>query len=72
MRRTMAWSHLGRHLTELLHYPHQRTLTSSSPSLPPLPKPIISRSIDPAQFLRVCTILYQQQNSPILRIQSHL
>ncbi|KAK9097185.1 hypothetical protein Sjap_022682 [Stephania japonica] len=72
MRRIMAWSQLGRHLTKLLHYPNQRTLISSSPSFPALPKPIISRPIDPAQFLRVCTVLYQQQNSPIQRLHSHL
>ncbi|KAL9234776.1 hypothetical protein vseg_009604 [Gypsophila vaccaria] len=41
------------------------TALNPAPHNPPCP-------VDPSLFLRVCTILYQQQNAPISKLKTHL
>nr|AYM00857.1 pentatricopeptide repeat protein [Salvia miltiorrhiza] len=49
----------------LLHFHFQSLTTAAAAAAPPTP-------IDEAHLLRVCTILYQQQNSPDAKLHSNL
>ncbi|KAF5188365.1 Pentatricopeptide repeat-containing protein [Thalictrum thalictroides] len=53
-----------------LHYHLQLRLLTDSTHHSQLTKPI--SPVNPTHLLRVCTILYQQQNSPDSRLHSHL